>query len=86
MQQRKMVLVLKITIVLVICSIFVACRKDKVFCVMCEIGLRANNISGRSFSIFRGLWSMSDIVSCFGLCADTSSLDGVLCNRCKTPL
>ena len=29
---------------------------------------------------------MSDIVSCFGLCADTSSLDGVLCNRCKTPL
>ena len=30
------------TIVLVICSILVECRKDKVFCVICEIGLRAN--------------------------------------------
>ena len=33
--------VVKITIVLVICSIFVECRKDKVFCVI-EIGLKAN--------------------------------------------
>ena len=31
-----------ITIVLVICSIFVECRKDKVFCTICEIGLIAN--------------------------------------------
>ena len=42
MQQRKVALALKINIVLVICSIFVECRKDKVFCAMCEIGLRAN--------------------------------------------
>ena len=42
MQQRKMAPVLKITIVLVICSIFVGYRKDKVFCVICEIGLKAN--------------------------------------------
>ena len=42
MQQRKMAAVLKITIVLVICSIFVECRKDKVVCVICEIGLKAN--------------------------------------------
>ena len=34
--------VLKITIVLVICAIFVECRKDEVFCVICEIGLKAN--------------------------------------------
>ena len=32
----------KVTIVLVICSSFVECRKDKVFCVICEIGLEAN--------------------------------------------
>ena len=32
----------KITIVLVICSIFVECRSDKVFFVICEIGLKAN--------------------------------------------
>ena len=42
MQQRKMVPVLNITIVLVICSIFVECRKDKVFCTICEISLKAN--------------------------------------------
>ena len=42
MQQRKMAPVLKITIVLVICSIFVECRKDKVVCVKCEIDLKAN--------------------------------------------
>ena len=29
---------------------------------------------------------MSDIVSCFGLRADTSNFDGLLCNSCKTPL
>ena len=34
--------ILKITIVLVICSIFVECRQDKDFCVICEIGLKAN--------------------------------------------
>ena len=43
-------------------------------------------ISRKSFTIFWGLWSMSDIVLCFGLRVDTSSLDGVLCNSCKTPL
>ena len=42
MQQRKMAPVLKITIDLVICSIFVECSKDKVFSVICEIGLKAN--------------------------------------------
>ena len=42
MQQRKMAPVLNITIVLVICSIFVECRKDKVFCTICEISLKAN--------------------------------------------
>ena len=42
MQQRKLAPVLKITIDLVICSVFVECRKDKVFSVICEIGLKAN--------------------------------------------
>ena len=42
LQRRKMAPVLKITVVFVICSIFVECRKDKVFCVICEIGLKAN--------------------------------------------
>ena len=42
MRQRKMAPILKITIVLVICSIFVECRSDKVFFVICEIGLKAN--------------------------------------------
>ena len=42
MQQRKMASVLKITIDLVFCSIFEECRKDKVFGVICEIGLKAN--------------------------------------------
>ena len=42
MQQRKMAPVLKITSDLVICSVFVECRKDKVFSVICEIGLKAN--------------------------------------------
>ena len=32
----------KITIDLVICSVFVECRKDKVFSVICEISLKAN--------------------------------------------
>ena len=32
----------KITIVLVICSIYVECRKHKVFCAICEICLKAN--------------------------------------------
>ena len=42
MPQRKMAPVLKITINLVICSVFVECRKDKVFRVICKIGLKAN--------------------------------------------
>ena len=45
MQQRKMAPVLKITVVLVISSIYVECRKDKVFCAICEIGLKANKPS-----------------------------------------
>ena len=43
-------------------------------------------ISHRSFTILHGLWSMSYIVSCFGLRVDISPLDGVLCNSCQTPL
>ena len=39
---KEMASVLKITIDLVICSDFVECRKDKVFNVICEIGLKAN--------------------------------------------
>ena len=42
MQQRKMAPALKITIDLVICSIFEECRKDRVFSVICDIGLKAN--------------------------------------------
>ena len=34
--------VFKITIDLVICSVFVECRKDKVFSVICEICHQAN--------------------------------------------
>ena len=34
--------VLKMTIDLVICSVFVECRKDKVSSVICEVGLKAN--------------------------------------------
>ena len=48
MQQRKMAPVLKITIDLVICSIFEECRKDRVFSVICEVGLTAN----KSFFFF----------------------------------
>ena len=40
--KKKVAPVLNITIVLVICAIFVQCRKDEVFCVICEIGLKAN--------------------------------------------
>lgn len=40
--KMKMAPLLKITIVLVICSIFVECRSDKGFFVICEIGLKAN--------------------------------------------
>ena len=42
MQQRKMAPDFKVTIVLVICFIFVECRKDNVFYVTCEIGLKVN--------------------------------------------
>ena len=31
-----------VIIVLVLCSIFVECRKDKGLCVICEIGLKSN--------------------------------------------
>ena len=41
-QQTKMTSVLKITVVLVICFISVEYRKDKVFSVICEKGLKAN--------------------------------------------
>ena len=73
----------KVTIVLVFCSSFVECRKDKVFCVICEIGLEANKPQIiHNFARF----VIHDIVSCFGLSADTSSLDGVPCNSFRTPL
>ena len=42
MWQTKMTRVLKITVVLVICFIPVECRKDIVFCVIWEKGLKAN--------------------------------------------
>ena len=41
-QQTKMTSVLKITVVLVICFTSVEYRKDKVFCVICEKGVKAN--------------------------------------------
>ena len=53
--------VLKITIVLVICSIFVESRKDKVFCVICEIGLKAN----KSQIIHNFSWFVVHELYCF---------------------
>ena len=42
LNRRKMATVLKTTIVSAFfSSMFVECRKDKVFCVICEIGLKA---------------------------------------------
>ena len=53
--------VLKITIVLVICCTFVECRKDKVFCVICKIGLKAN----KSQIIHNFAWFVVDELYCF---------------------
>ena len=61
MQQRKREPVLKITIVLVICSTFVECRKDKVFCAICKIGLKAN----KSQIIHHSAWFVVDKLYCF---------------------
>ena len=75
---KKMAPVLKITVVLVICFISVECRKDKVFCVIFEKGLKANRSLIHTFIIsLSSLWSMS---------SDMSGLDGVLCNSCKIAL
>ena len=67
--------VFKITIDLVICSVFVECRKDKVFSVI-YARFVSRLMSRRLFTILCSLRSVSDIVSCFGLRADTSTLMG----------
>ena len=46
--KQKMACVLKITVVLVICFTPVECKKDIVFCVICEKGLKANRSLIRS--------------------------------------
>ena len=50
-----------LTIVLVICSAFVECRKDKVFCVICKIGLKAN----QSQIIHHSAWFVVNELYCF---------------------
>ena len=69
MQQRKMAPVLKITgnIVLVICSIFVMWSADKTKSSVQYTRLVLRLISRRSFTILRGLWSMSDYCFVFWL-------------------
>ena len=63
----------------------VKCRKDKVFCAICGKGLTASKSQRRAqFRAVSG--NISDIVSCFGLPTDTSRIDGVLCNSCRTAL
>ena len=60
-------------------------RKDKVFCAICGKGLTASKSQRRAqFCAVSG--NISDIVSCFGLPTDTSRIDGVLCNSCRTAL
>ena len=77
--------VLKIIIIFVIFSLYVECRKDKVFCAICGKGLTASKSQRRAH--FRALsGNISDIVSFFGLPTDTSRIDGVLCNSCRTAL
>ena len=77
--------VLKIIVIFVIFSLSVECRKDKVFCVICGKGLTASKSQRRAqFRAVSG--NISDIVSCFGVQADTSRIDGVLCNSCRTAL
>ena len=51
---------------------------------MCEIGLKANK--AQIIHNFARFVVHEFIVSGFGLRADTSSFDGVLCNSRKTPL
>ena len=84
-KQTKMAGVLKIIIIFVIFSLSVECRKDKVFCAICGKGLTASKSQRRAQS--RAVsGNISDIVSCFGLPADTSRIDGILCNSCRTAL
>lgn len=84
-KQTKMAGVLNITVFFVISSLFVECRKDKVFCEICGKGLTANKSQRRAqFRAVSG--SLSDTVSCFGLPTDTSRIEGVLCNSCRTAL
>ena len=80
-----MVGVLKIVIFFVIFSLFVKCRKDKVFCAICGKGLTVSKSQRRAqFRAVSG--NIGDIVSCFGLLTDTSRIDGVLCNCYRTAL
>ena len=84
-KQTKMAGVLKIIIIFVIFSLSVECRKDKVFCAICGKGLTASKSQRRAqFRAVSG--NICDIVSCFGLPTDTSRIDGVLCNSCRTAL
>ena len=60
-------------------------QKGQSFCVICGKGLTASKSQRRAqFRAVSG--NISDIVSCFGLHADTSRIDGVLCNSCRTAL
>ena len=76
---------LNIIIIFVIFPLSVECRKDKVFCSICGKGLTASKSQRRAqFRAVSG--NISDIVSCFGLPTNTSRIDGVLCNSCRTAL
>ena len=59
----------------------VECRKDKVFCAICGKGLTVSKSQRRA-----QFGNISDIVSCFGFPTDTSRIDGVLFNSCRTAL
>ena len=75
--------VLKFIIIFVIFSLSVDFRKDKVFCAICGKGATASKSQGRAqFRAVSG--NISDIVYFFGLPTDTSRIDGVLCNSCRT--
>ena len=76
----------KIIIIFVIFSLSaLECRKDNVFCAICGKGLTASE-SQRRAQLRAVSSNISDVVSCFGLPTDTSMIDGVLCNSCRTAL
>ena len=77
--------VLKIIIIFVVFSLSVECRKDKFFCTIWGKGPTASK-SQRRAQLRAVSGNISDVVSCFGLPTDTSRIDGVLCNSCRTAL